>query len=220
MPFLCHNATQVLRNKVCSKDCSNRLVGSANAGKKKPDPICLKCGKPFRPKGMASKALAKYRYCGYGCAAAARMEDPATIERLRVMGSTGRAAWTEESLSSYREKMSGDSNPAWKGGVTIFKTHGNYVGVRYVRCPDEFLPMARKDGYVMEHRLFVARAMGRCLTRVEVVHHIDHDPTNNVLTNLQLFASNRDHKLYEHHGLPLPIWPPLIPSNTGASSGA
>lgn len=219
-PFPCNNATQLRRNKVCSRDCSNRLIGLANAGKKRPDPICMKCGKPFRPKGRPAKALAKYRYCGVGCATAARMEDPATVERLRTMSSAGRAAWTEESLSSYREKMSGDNNPAWKGGVTIFKTHGNYVGVRYVRCPDEFLSMARKDGYVMEHRLFVARAMGRCLTRAEVVHHVDHDPTNNVLTNLQLFASNRDHKLYEHHGSPLPIWPPSNPSNTGASFGA
>jgi hypothetical protein len=40
-------------------------------------------------------------------------------------------------------------NPAWKGGVTYFKTHGNYIGVKYVRCPEEYLVMARKDGYVM-----------------------------------------------------------------------
>jgi hypothetical protein len=121
--------------------------------------------------------------------------------------SKGRAAWTDESLASCREKMTGENNPAWKGGVTIFKTHGNYAGVRYVRCPPEFIAMARKDGYVMEHRLFVARALGRCLLRTEVVHHINHDPTDNNLSNLLLFASNQDHKLYEHHGSPAPTWP-------------
>ena len=31
--------------------------------------------------------------------------------------------------------------------------------------------MARKDGYIMEHRLLVAKAMGRLLKRTEVVHH-------------------------------------------------
>jgi len=66
--------------------------------------------------------------------------------------------------------------------------------------------MARKDGYIMEHRLIVAKAMGRILKRREVVHHINHDPQDNRPKNLQLFASNQDHKLYEHHGTPAPIW--------------
>jgi len=48
--------------------------------------------------------------------------------------------------------MKGDKNPAWKDGITYFKTHGNYTGVKYIRCPDEYISMARKDGYVMEHR--------------------------------------------------------------------
>jgi hypothetical protein len=67
--------------------------------------------------------------------------------------------------------------------------------------------MARKDGYVMEHRLLVAQAMGRSLLRTETVHHVNHDPQDNSLDNLKLFASNRDHKLHEHHGSPKPIWP-------------
>jgi hypothetical protein len=102
--------------------------------------------------------------------------------------------------------LPGHRNPAWKGGVTYFRKHGNYKPIKYVRCPAEFSGMARKDGYVMEHRLIVAQAMVRCLSRNEVVHHIDHNPQNNSLCNLELFASNRDHKLYEHHGLPHPIW--------------
>jgi hypothetical protein len=102
--------------------------------------------------------------------------------------------------------MSGPNNPAWKGGVTIFKTHGNYKGVRYVRCPAPFSSMARKDGYVMEHRLIVAKILGRPLLRREVVHHDDRDPTNNARSNLMLFACNRDHKLFEAHGSPPPIW--------------
>ena len=102
--------------------------------------------------------------------------------------------------------LSGANNPAWKGGVTYFKKHGNYTGVKYIRCPVEYASMARKDGYVMEHRLMVAQAIGRPLLRSEVVHHKDHNPAHNELSNFQLFASNRDHKLYEHHGSPDPIW--------------
>lgn len=57
--------------------------------------------------------------------------------------------------------------------------------------------MARKDGYVMEHRLVVAKSLGRLLSRTEVVHHIDHNPSNNSLTNLKLFGSNAEHKSFE-----------------------
>lgn len=110
----------------------------------------------------------------------------------------GRAGWTDSSLNSFRWKMSGDKNPAWRGGVTVFNKHGSYAGVRYVRCPEDMRAMARADGYVMEHRLVVARLAGRVLSRTEVVHHVDHDPRNNAPENLELWPSNRLHKLAEH----------------------
>jgi hypothetical protein len=125
---------------------------------------------------------------------------------MRKVGALGRAGWTEESRASYQEKMTGEGNPAWKGGVTYFRKHGNYATIKYVRCPEEFLPMARRDGYVMEHRLIVARAMGRCLLTTEVVHHANHDPQDNRLANLLLFVSNQAHKLYEARGTPPPLW--------------
>ena len=85
---------------------------------------------------------------------------------------------------------------------------GNYAGSRYVRCPAEFMPMARQDGYIMEHRLVVAQAIGRLLTRTEVVHHVNHNSLDNRPENLMLFATNRDHKRYEARGTPDPIWRP------------
>ena len=90
--------------------------------------------------------------------------------------------------------LPGDRNPAWKGGVTYKRPKGNYIGPRYVRCPPEYLPMARKDGYIMEHRLVMARRIGRMLSRTEVVNHIDHNPRNNDPANLELYPSNGDHK--------------------------
>jgi hypothetical protein len=91
----------------------------------------------------------------------------------------------------------GPNNPAWKGGVTYFRKHGNYKPIKYVRCPVEFLAMARKDGYVMEHRLIMARMAGRPLLRQEVVHHRNHDPQDNREENLELFVSNQAHKIAE-----------------------
>jgi hypothetical protein len=94
--------------------------------------------------------------------------------------------------------MRGPKNPAWRGGVTLKRPKGNYRGVRYVRAPTWALPMARADGYVMEHRLVMARLVGRLLARTEVVHHRDHDPANNARSNLELWPSNGSHKAAEH----------------------
>lgn len=93
--------------------------------------------------------------------------------------------------------MKGADNPAWKGGVTFWRKHGNYKPIKYVRCPVEFLPMARKDGYIMEHRLLMAKMMDRLLTKMEVVHHKNHNPQDNRLKNLELFPDNRTHKKAE-----------------------
>jgi hypothetical protein len=92
----------------------------------------------------------------------------------------------------------GAENPAWQGGVTYRHRHGNYVQVRYVRAPKWVLPMARKDGYVMEHRLVMAQMLGRLLTRAECVHHLDHNPLNNDPKNLELWPTNQAHKLGEY----------------------
>jgi hypothetical protein len=78
--------------------------------------------------------------------------------------------------------------------VTYKRPKGNYIGPRYVRCPPDLLSMARSDGYVMEHRLVMARWVGRPLTRTECVNHIDRNPRNNDRSNLELYPTNGDHK--------------------------
>lgn len=114
--------------------------------------------------------------------------------------------------------LTGAKNPAWKGGLTFFKRKGKYAdqSIKYVRCPAEFMDMARKDGYVMEHRLIVAMEMGRSLLRSECVHHVNHDATDNRLDNLMLFASNADHKRYEHGQAIEPLWQPSPQLSTPA----
>lgn len=111
-----------------------------------------------------------------------------------TIGAKGHTGWTTQGRAEYSKKMSGPNNPAWKGGVTLKRPKGNYTGVRYVRCPREFLPMARKDGYIMEHRLVMALWIGRLLSRAEVVNHKDHNPSNNDRANLELWPTNGDHK--------------------------
>ena len=78
--------------------------------------------------------------------------------------------------------------------------------IKYVPCPPDFLAMARTDGWVAQHPLMVALEIGRALLRSECVHHINGNPEDNRIENLMLFASNADHKRYEH-GQPIePLW--------------
>jgi endogenous inhibitor of DNA gyrase (YacG/DUF329 family) len=113
-------------------------------------------------------------------------------------GHKGRSGWAPGTQAAASAKMTGALNPAWKGGVTVFRKHGNYAGVRYVRAPGWALPMARKDGYIMEHRLQMAVLCGYLLTRTEVINHENHVPSDNHPGNLTLWPDNSSHKRYEH----------------------
>ena len=66
------------------------------------------------------------------------------------------------------QKTLGARNYRWRGGRFI-----NGYGYAEVRLfPDDFFyQMASRRGYVKEHRLVVARALGRCLQPWELVHH-------------------------------------------------
>jgi len=152
---------------------------------------CGTCGTVFQKRRCWAKRTPTH-YCSTRCNGIERGKEWA------AHGHKGRAGWTDASLASFREKMSGSKNPAWKGGVTYRSRKGNYVQVRYVRAPEWAWPMARKDGYVMEHRLVMAQIVGRLLTRTEVVHHRNHAPLDNRRGNLELWPDNRSHKLAEH----------------------
>jgi hypothetical protein len=150
----------------------------------------------FQPKSRIKLTSAKT--CGYTCRDALKNSRPEWIAHLKAIAVRGKAGWTEESRVSYATKMTGAANPAWKGGATYKRAKGNYSGARSVRCPPDLLTMMMANGYIMEHRLVMARWIGRPLTRVECVHHEDHDPLNNARSNLALWPCNRSHKMAEH----------------------
>jgi len=67
-----------------------------------------------------------------------------------------------------KAKIKGENHYNWKGGK--YRTKAGYISVRIY--PDNFFyPMADCNGHVLEHRLIVAQALGRCLQSWEIVHH-------------------------------------------------
>jgi hypothetical protein len=81
------------------------------------------------------------------------------------------------------------NNKNWAGGKCM--------AAGYVKIRDPLNIMRDSRGYVWEHRLVMAKHIGRPLLRTEVVHHIDENKSNNDITNLILFGSQAEH--ISHH---------------------
>ena len=58
-------------------------------------------------------------------------------------------------------------------------------------------PNAKANGQIYEHTYVMSEMLGRPLTAEEVVHHRDENRSNNVPSNLQLFATKAEHNM--HH---------------------
>jgi len=82
----------------------------------------------------------------------------------------------------------GETSRLWKGGR--HKVSNGYIEV-LLPSNDFFFPMTHNKGYVGEHRLVMAKHLGRCLQPWELVHHKNHVRDDNRLENLQLTTDDR-----------------------------
>lgn len=117
-------------------------------------------------KGASIKSLARQ----YGV-------DEKTMKRTisRVSDHDTRLAWT---ASRHQQPM---------------RMSSGYLAV-HISPDDPMRAMSPgRGGYVLEHRLVMARAIGRPLAKRETVHHINGDRTDNRLENLQLRTGRHGH---------------------------
>ena len=83
----------------------------------------------------------------------------------------------------------------WKGGRAL-RADG-YVEV-WVSPDDFFYPVASKRGYVLEHRLVMAKHLNRHLLSWEVVHHKNGIRDDNRIENLTILKCQSDHLVSIH----------------------
>lgn len=106
------------------------------------------------------------------------------------------AAYLHCAICSYKGRQGrGPNSASWKGGK--IKSYWGYILIR-LQPDDFFSPMADKSSYVLEHRLVVARRLGRNLQPWEIVHYKDHVRDHNEDSNLQL-TSNDMHNGMTHY---------------------
>src|SRR5262245_56929590 len=116
-----------------------------------------------------------------------------------VSGPKGHAAIRGSKRPAMSEGQRGALNHAWKGGV-----HKAVGGYRYVIVdPHDPIAVAMKGSinYVLEHRLVMARAIGRPLHPYEEVHHRNGRRTDNRLENLELWIKSQPagQRVSEYH---------------------
>lgn len=89
----------------------------------------------------------------------------------------------------------GPEHSQWKGGISV---DGKGYTKRNINLVEDYIQiMCDKSGWVLEHRYQMALYLGRPLASSEIVHHKDHDKTNNDISNLEMTTRGEHMRKHE-----------------------
>lgn len=156
---------------------------------------CRQCGTPM---SVPPSRVGRRQYCNRSCYAA-WMAANLTGERAARYGKGHTLASRRKMADSQRAKgRTGPKATNWRGGK--YRSNG-YIQVKVSSLPASeqilFASMASRNdhNYIPEHRLVVARSLGRPLLPTEIVHHHNGVKDDNRLENLELHESNGAHRM-------------------------
>ncbi|SER87780.1 HNH endonuclease signature motif containing protein [Psychrobacillus sp. OK032] len=102
---------------------------------------------------------------------------------------------TKENESVEKYVKYGHEHSQWKGGRTMQSDGYSYIHKELI--DPKYFEMVEKSNYILLHRYIMAKHIGRCLSKKEIVHHIDGDNTNNSIDNLEI--TTRAEHMRVHH---------------------
>jgi len=192
---VCHIAFEVKASQTARRFCSwacKTVWGQST----RIDSTCQHCSITF-----TTYASRRQKYCSISCGITARNLTPHNPAYHRDISGAKNPMYGK-GLSGSANPMSGrtgERHPAWKGGRKVRKD--GYVLVLAPEGHPYAISTGKKNTqtkYVLEHRLVMEQHLGRYLLPEEVVHHHDHNPSNNCIDNLELCASQGAH-ITQHH---------------------
>jgi len=92
---------------------------------------------------------------------------------------------TKQHKEMQSNNMKGSKNHRWIGGIKITKGYISELVYNH--------PYASTNSRVYQHRLVMEKYLGRYLTPVEEIHHINGIKTDNRIENLQLVGNHIEH---------------------------
>lgn len=157
----------------CSKKCSGlakrreQLVG-----------ICINCGKEFSYRSCTPDT----KFCSKSCAGAAKR-----ARSIRKCLVCGKDFYPIKPTSHYCSKECKYASYPRQGYKEIYS---KFLSIEEQK---KFAPMFKK-GRCHEHRLIMARHLGRPVEKYEIVHHINGNKRDNRISNLELVVKTSHHK--------------------------
>lgn len=88
-------------------------------------------------------------------------------------------------------KRMGAENPSWKPEGRSDQIH---KGRLLLYRPEH--PSSAKSGYILAYRLIMEQHLGRLLLTTEHVHHLNGDPSDNRIENLQLVSASVHRRIH------------------------